>query len=272
MIISIYELSKMEAEYEFAQEQIDKALHCDDYVSAIEECYNWADIIARKYGFTYNRNWKLFKKKLVACYFGAPPSKSFSKNMNPIDAFKEFKELYNNSVLRMTIHKNNEACHSKSMALDYGEEITQFSSALNQLCDQDCIVVFPESSGPHSICFRYSIDDLCQDIYFEAGYGQAYLTFENERGLHPTASMQKNFFSRQYCISGEDSLVLWLRNLIEKYGDYLIMNANRMCRLLGMDYISIEGYYNFGEKTCPIIVDCDLPFDKVFFKKVDRND
>ena len=185
--------------------------------------------------------------------------------------FQTFKNLYSNSVLRMTIHKNSEACHSKSVALNYGEEIKQFSSELNQLGTQDCIVVFPESSGPNTICFRCAVNDFGQEIYFEAGFGQAYLTFENERGLHPTASMQKNKSSKQYCVNGDKSLILCLRNLIEQYGVYLTLTANRMCRLLGMDYISIEGYYDYKEKSCPIIVDCDLPFDKVFFKKVDNN-
>lgn len=268
MISNYYLASKMEAEYILTKSLINKALSNYNYSNAIEECYNWADIVANKFGFSYNKNWKLFKKKLVGKYFGSPPFKCFSRNQQSLEDFKIFKKTYANSKLRMTIHKHNEACHSKSIALINGDEIKHFLWAIKELGPQDYITVFPESSGPYSICFRCAISNFGQDIYYEAGFGQAYLTFENERGLHPIASVHKNKSCGKCSIIGVDSLKMHIYKMIEDYEYFLTSKMYCMCQFLGMDYIAIEGYYNYKEKTRPIIVDCDLPFDKVFFKRI----
>lgn len=260
------DFTNMEVEYVLTQSLIDSALRDGNYSNARNECYIWANIVAKKLGFSFNNNWKLFKKNLVAAYFGSTPYRSFTNNPGTISEFNEFKEKYNDFHLRMTIYKNSEACHSKSILLNPGEEVVQFSLALRNLEARDCIVVFPESSGPKTICFRCAIYSFGQDVSFEAGYGQAYLTFENERGLHPVASMEKNMFSQQYSAKGEKPLVSLLQELVEKYGEYLILTLCRICRLLGLDYISIEGYYNYNLQQHPVIIDCDLPFDKVFFE------
>ncbi|MDE5562529.1 MAG: hypothetical protein K2J01_03155 [Clostridiales bacterium] len=259
------DLSKMEVEYSMTSQHIETLLSNNKVVEAADECYLWADVVARKLGFSYNKNWKVFKKEYVARFFGSPISVALGSDAASVSRLEEFVRLYRNRNIRMTVHANNEACHSKSTLLTRGLEREMFIEAQKQLNSQDCIVVFPESSNENTICFRCAIADCGQKSLFEGGFGQAYLSFENERGLHPVAAIEWDI---EKCIlekTGDDIIKKYLNSLIIKYGNYIVDTARRAIRYIGAEYISVEGYYNFVIEDKPTIVDCDLPFDKVFF-------
>ncbi len=260
------DLSKMEVEYAMTNQRIERLLSSNNVVGAARECYSWADVVARKLAFSYNNNWKVFKKEFIARFFGAPPSITFTANMESNLRLEEFIRFYSGKNMRMTVHTDNEACHSKSILLKKGLELEMFMVAQKQLRGQDCIVVFPESSDDNSICFRCSVTDNAQKVFFEGGYGQACLSFENERGLHPVASIECNTCKFILESSGDCSIKEHLYSLIVDHWNYLVDTARRAIRFIGADYISVEGYYNYVLGVRPIIVDCDLPFDKVFFR------
>lgn len=259
------DLSKMEVEYSMTSHHIEALLSRNSVIEAAEECYLWADVVARKLGFSYNRNWKVFKKEYVARFFGPPISITLGADVGSIFRLVEFVRLYQNRNIRMTVHANNEACHSKCILLTKGLELKMFIEAQKKLNPQDCIVVFPESSNVNTICFRCAIADCGQKNLFEGGFGQAYLSFENERGMHPVAAIEWDIEKSILEKTGNDIIKKHLNSLIIKYGSYIVDTAMRAIRFIGADYISVEGYYNFVLEDKPIIVDCDLPFDKVFF-------
>lgn len=262
-----YNITDMESEYAFSKRKINDALERCNLQQAVQECYAWAKVIADKLGFSFRDNWKLFKKNLVAYYFGKTPMASFDVADRSVERFLTFLGEYKESVMRMTVHKSDEACHSYSAVLPKGGELQAFKENVERLQGQDCLVVFPEVANKNTICFRCAVSAFQRGIYFEAGRGQAYLTFEAERGKHPIASVYKNQKDNTFICDGDRDLVDLLNDLIDKYGNYLIATANRMCGYLGAEYISVEGYYDISKRDKPVIVDCDLPFDTVFFGK-----
>lgn len=264
------DLSKMEVEYSMTSQHIEALLSSNNTAEAVRECYMWADVVAHKLGFTYDKNWKIFKKEYVSKFFGAPPSITLRGDEASVFMFETFVDSYSDRKIRMTIHTDDEACHSKSVLLTKGHEREMFILAQKQLRSQDCIVVFPESSNDKTICFRCAMSDFGQKNQFEGGFGQAYLSFENERGLHPVASVECNAENIILRMTGNSIIQEYLKSLIVNYGSYIIGTARRAMRYIGADYISVEGYYNYVIKDKPIVVDCDLTFDKIFFR-VEKN-
>jgi hypothetical protein len=107
-----------------------------------------------------------------------------------------------------------------------------------------------------------------EDVVYEAGNGQATLVFESEQGVHDTIRAVKGSGTFSFDSSksgGEVTEIVGykLRRLVEVYDEFLACQSYGLCRRLGIEAISIEGYYDDAVSRLSI-VDVDLPFDVVF--------
>jgi hypothetical protein len=108
-------------------------------------------------------------------------------------------------------------------------------------------------------------------VIYEAGEGQASFVFEQEQGKHSTVLAWRSGVKSRYARkSGEDgdcsAIEGKLRALIKKHENSLAMKSFCISNALGIDYLSIEGYFDPAKQDSIRIVDLDLPFDFVFMK------
>jgi hypothetical protein len=61
-----------------------------------------------------------------------------------------------------------------------------------------------------------------------------------------------------------------LRALIKTHDYQLACKCFGLCRMLGIDYVSIEGYWDPVRPRDVLVVDLDLPFDVVFMASPSR--
>lgn len=131
------------------------------------------------------------------------------------------------------------------------------------------IEVFPESSSDTGICLRRFTSAFGEDVFYEAGMGQAMAVFEEEQGKHPKVFASKKCpmrFSMQGQGPGLDvtKIKRRLRLLIQKHDTSIQSRRSAICRRIGMDGLGIEGYFNPNTKDDLVVVDFDLPLDLAF--------
>lgn len=256
-------MGNLAEEFELFYCKIEKAARKNDWELASSISWQWAQIVNNKLGLKSSNNWKQFKINLCEHYFGKNESRFFTADSNPNDVRDYYFRLLPNKV-RCTIHKNNEACHSVSRRIDDFGGIENVVDIIQSLSIGDMLKMFPESSNNQTICFRRLYDFTNNDVAYEMGFGQAYLVFENERGYHDTVSI--GITHPKMKITGSNTQLLRVgKQLYDEWESFLQLNSWRLCKYLGITYVSIEGYYNYENHSAPVIVDIDLPFDIAFF-------
>jgi hypothetical protein len=252
----------------FCKKRIDNAIVCRNIDSAIHIVYEWADLICEKLHIKKENNWKFFKRAIIRKYFGENYlKKKFYKNWDYHDVLN-FIQKYPDFNFRISIFPNDIACHSQSIPLPKNL-YTSWGNILSSI-DNSCEVeVFQQASDDSSICFRRFSTIFGESIKYEAGFGQAMYIFEAEQGKHPVLSATNNgsgynFLSSNNC---PEELYEKLSNLISSYDYYLHAKCKSICCKLGIEWVSIEGYYSKENPVDLIIVDIDLPFDYVFMQK-----
>jgi len=270
MIEQIYNIPDPTAEegwFSFCKNRIDKAISSKDIDYAKHIVYEWAGLICKKLNIKNDDNWKFFKRSIVKKYFGENYiKKRFHKGWDYREVWNFIKE-YPGLNFRISLFPNDIACHSESISLPQNR-YTSWENILSNIDNSFEAEVFQQSSNESSICFR-RLFTLSGEVVYEAGFGQAMYVFEKEQGKHFIMSASKKdnkyvYFSKESC---PEELYLKLNDLISSYDYYLHIKCKFICTKLGIEWLSIEGYYSKENPSNLIIVDVDLPFDYVFMLK-----
>lgn len=258
-------------------------LHCDDLIekeikkdcweTARSIAFEWADGVCDSLRIRKTRVWKEFKRNLAAIWFGAPVKRVFNPGWTVNEVF-DYALNFSDRNVRASLFQENIACHAQSLVLRMGH-IEDWKSILENLEQNMLLEVFPESSSNSSICFRRLTSGFCDETNYECGLGQAMNVFEIERGKHLVVSanqLQRDPFTFcSFIPFGNDGHQLdivcdRLSQLILKHDHCMQLKCFNICRSIGIEWLSIEGYYDSKRKDDLIIVDLDLPFDFVFMR------
>lgn len=264
---SISEPSRAEAHYIHFAERIEQAAASRDWTRAQEHAQTWSHGLARDLRLEHFAVWKEFKRALAGRWFGRPERRVFPAPWQPTDVLSYAAGFLNRNV-RVSAFPAGIACHARSERLPAGRG--QWPDFIGRFDRGMLIEVFPESSTPTSCCFRRYCTAFGEEIIYEVGRGQAMPVFESEQGQHTIASAQRvgrlDFsFGFSSTASGNDfALTADLKQLIVRHDRTLQSKCSAICRRTGIDWTSIEGYFDPMNPACVTIVDLDLPFDYVF--------
>ena len=266
----VYEPTKEEVWFSFARERIAQAMSEGQLLEAQAIAVEWADIISSWFGLKRTGVWKFFKRALVARWFGRVESKRFPPGWSVGDALQYAYKFKERSV-RFSLFPEDIACHAVSYHLP-ASQISRWADIIAQADNSVAMEMFPEASTDDSICFRRYTTLFGEVTFYEAGTGQAMYVFEQERGQHPVVLAEKQNHRYAYTPivpDGCDSNTVFdieakLRSLVQTHDMELDYKCRGLCRSLGIDYVSIEGYYDPTRPRQVIVVDLDLPFDFVF--------
>lgn len=269
----IYEPTRTELCFQFAEERIAEAVKKDQWLKAQEIAVEWADAISNHLGLRKTGNWKFFKRNLVARWFGGVENKRFPPGWSAEEALQYANSFTSRSV-RLSLFPRDIACHAISFRLPVNQR-KEWKSIIDQADNSIAMEMFPESSTDDTICFRRYTTRFGEGVSYEAGKGQAMFVLEKERGQHPVVSTEKK--DKEYVYTRivperhhnrtVQEIEAKLRNLIKTHDYGLASKCFGICRVLGIDYVSIEGYFDPTRPHNLSIVDLDLPFDFVFMVK-----
>ena len=272
----LYEPSREELWSQFAKKRIAEAITKDQWLKAQEIAIEWANGICDRLGLTNTGNWKLFKRSLVARWFGRLENKRFPAGWSVEEALQYANRFTGRSV-RFSLFPENIACHATSyrLPLDHRE---RWEFIVAQADNSIAMEMFPEPSTEDTICFRRYTTQYGEGVVYEAGKGQAMFVFEQEQGQHPVVSATKDGEGYVYArVVPEDQhnrialeIEAQLKSLIKTHDRRLASKCFGLCRMLGIDYVSIEGYFDPTKPDKLTIVDLDLPFDFVFMPTASR--
>lgn len=252
----------------WAEALIAEALAREDYNKAREAALCWAKALSDRLGCEFTGNWKFFKRSLAAKWFGAAENRRFAAYWNPEEVLQYANSLTERSI-RISIFPDNIACHAVSLRIPAGRPI-ELASTVTSLDRETPIEIFPESSNERTICFRRFTSQFGEEIFYEAGTGQAMLVFESEQGKHPLVrAIRVSDTTFEFVVAEEvtedssSSIHSRLQQLIYLHEESFLRKSFGMCRYLGIEFLSIEGYYDhlYNRLT---VVDIDLPLDAIF--------
>jgi len=259
-----------EAWFHVFEQSIAERLHSDRIGEARSLAFEWAEGAGSSLRLPPWRGWKEFKRAVAAKWFGEPERSVFGPGWRVNDVI-DYASQFTGRHVRASVFPDGIACHARSLRLPRGT--ARQRKALAQLDPNVVLEVFPESSSSTSICFRRQSDAFGSEVVFEAGLGQAMAVFESEQGKHPFVclTLRANDGSASWKQGGdkddEASMVVIgerLQGLVARHAWQLQAHACGICHGLGIDWLSIEGYYDEGENPRLTVVDLDLPFDTVF--------
>lgn len=261
------EPSVIENWFSHCKNRINKSLINNDIEGAILIAYDWADFICGKIGVRNEGNWKLFKKEIIKKYFGKYFSKKFKTGWDYNDVV-DFLNNFQEKDFRVSVFPKNIACRSQSLPLKVVDK-NSWGDILKEIDNSHDIEVFPQASNDNSICFRRFATLFGEEIKYEVGYGQAMNVFENEQGTHQilSCSLANNIFRFYSEDNNIGELNSRLKELIFTHNYYLQSISKLICTEIGLEWLSIEGYYQSDPLSKLLIVDIDLPFDYLFMLK-----
>lgn len=251
-------------------EKISLAFKKKDRVRSQYLTNEWASLICDKIGIRFQGVWKFFKRDLVAHWFGSPEKKRFSAGWSVEEVF-EYVSRFENRIIRFSLFPVDIACHATSHRLPL-EKKNEWKKLLRKADNPLAMEIFPESSTSDSICFRRFSTLFGEDIFYEAGKGQAMYVFESEQGSHPVIIAERGEFDFSYKRIIPDNankqtgceIENKLRNMIKLHEGKISTRCCNICRALGIEYVSIEGYYDPKDVDRLIVLDLDIPLDVVF--------
>ncbi|MCL4519168.1 MAG: hypothetical protein M1587_08240 [Thaumarchaeota archaeon] len=251
-----------------AEKRIASAIAEGDWTEAQDIANAWADEICHKFDIPNTGVWKFFKRSIAARWFGRVENRRFAPGWSVDEALGYARSFVGRSV-RFSLFSTDIASHATSHRLPI-DRPQEWEQLLSQADNSIAMEVFPESSSPNSICFRRFTTCFGEEILYEAGKGQATYVFEQERGQHAVISAKKIgeiFAFRNHvgnvCVSSAQEIRPKLELLISVHETTLGAKSFGLCRMLGIDFVSIEGYFDPATDSVSI-VDLDLPFDSVF--------
>ena len=266
----VYDATREELWSQFANKRIAEAIAKGQWLKAQEIAMEWANGICDRLGLAKLDNWKFFRRSLVARWFGHVTSKRFLHGWSVEEALQYANRFAGRSV-RFSLFPEDIACHATSYRLPVDQK-ERWEGIIAQADNSIAMEMFPETSTDDTICFRRYTTQFGETVFYEAGKGQAMLVFEQERGQHPVVSAMQDGGGYIYArIVPEDQhnrtaleIEAKLKSLIKTHDRRLASKCFGLCRMLGIDYVSIEGYFDLARSNKLTIVDLDLPFDFVF--------
>jgi hypothetical protein len=261
------EPSKAEANFAFALESITSSIACGRWQVAQHIANEWGHDVSRSLGLPQQNVWKAFKRQLAAVWFEPPQRRVFLPEWSAADALAYARQFPDRNV-RISSFPQDIACHAKSVRLP-ADEKDHWLATVASLDRRVLIEVFPESSSDTGICFRRFTSAFGEDVFYEAGMGQAMAVFEEEQGKHPTVFASKKCPMR-FSIRGQGpgpeitKIKRRLRLLIRKHDTSIQSRCSAICRRIGIDELGLEGYFNPNTENDLVVVDFDLPLDFVF--------
>lgn len=264
------EASAEELWFEMGRARTAEAIACGRWSDAQRAALEWSFGVSEQLGLPRTEVWKFFKRAIVARWFGQVESRKFSPGWSVEEAL-EYAESFSERAVRFSLFPSDIACHAKSFRLAWDQR-ERWREILTQADKTTAMEMFPEASSDRTICFRRATTMFGDDVCYEAGTGQAMFVFEQERGEHPVVSASKCGCEFEYSKVIPDrcrgqqlpDIETKLRRLVDLYDPALTLKCFGLCRTLGIDYVSIEGYFDAVSVRPPIVVDLDLPFDAVF--------
>lgn len=271
-----YEATKDELWFQFAKKRIEESIAKDQWLKAQEIANEWADGVCDRLGLTNTGIWKYFKRSLVARWFGRVENRRFLPGWSVEEAL-QYADGFERRSIRLSLFPKDIACSARSFRLPLDQQ-EQWESIIAQVDNSIAMEMFPESSTEGSICFRRYTTLFGEEVYYEAGKGQAILVFEQERGQHTVVSAAKDGKGYIYTKTVAENhhsrtaqeIEARVRTLIKTHDYELACKCSGLCRMLGIDYVSIEGYFDPARLSNVLIVDLDLPFDIVFMVPISR--
>lgn len=233
-------------------------------MEAQDKAFEWLQEYERSLCITVPWNWKISKKQMVAHFFGKTPS-IYLYYDDDLRKGIEFVVSHSDYKVRCSFHRYDTACHSESYRININT-LEWLKKIKDVMREKDIIDIFTECSTSKTTCFRRFSLQFNEEISYEMGYGQAMYVFETESGKHDVAGVSYKNNKWDWREATDLLLTEYLKLLVGKHEQYLAMKTQCICYYLGIPQISIEGYFDTAKPDePPIIVDIDLPFDKVFF-------
>lgn len=269
------EPTEQETWFDYMYARLEKCLNEGDRKKTEDIAFEWAQGTCDHLGIEYVGIWKYFKRSLVAKWFGKPPSKRFSPGWS-IQAALDYAGQFNDRSVRFSLFPKNIACHALSNTLPMQKK-EHWTEILSKVDNTIAMEMFPETSTNSSICFRRYSTLFSEIIFYEAGKGQAMFTFEQERGMHPVVSaiIKGNdvIYSLEEFAPDEESKEIKreLICFIQNQNSVLSSKCFGLCRSVGIDHVSIEGYFDPSKQNDFMVVDIDLPFDVAFMGPKNNN-
>jgi phosphoenolpyruvate-protein kinase (PTS system EI component) len=233
-----------------------------------DEALSWAAVVSSRVGLGLPKNWKFFKRDLVAKWFGPREHKRFDADWTTDDVLEAAREYGSGGrrTVRCSIFPDMIACHSVSKALPpMGDEFL-WREIVDSLDKSAPIEVFPQQ-GSNQLCFRAVVTQGRTIV--EAGVGQAMYVFEEERGTHPVAIAELNWNGPSSPSGPAGAPIRELSALIEHWGEWLLVRLTAASTTLGTQWLGIEGYYETGDECRePFVCDIDLPLDMAFHSEM----
>lgn len=265
-----YEATKDELWFQFAKERIAEAVAKGQLFEAQEIATEWAGGVCNRLGLPNTNNWKFFKRNLVARWFGEVEKKRFPPGWSVEEAL-QYANCFAGHSVRFSLFPKDIACHATSFRLPSNQR-EKWKSIIAQADNSIEMEMFPESSTDDTICFRRYTTRFGGEVTYEAGKGQAMFVFEQERGQHPVVLAKRKdeeyVYTRIVPAGQHNSTVQEiedkLRNLVKTHDCGLASKCFGICRVLGIDCVPLEGYFDPTRHNKLSIVDLDLPFDFVF--------
>lgn len=266
----IYGLGDEGALYLLCKQRIMDAVANGQQGKAQRIVLEWMAEIGEQLSLPRTQIWKVFKKELAARWFGKREYKRFSPGWSLDDALAYARRF--TGEVRLTLLLRDIAVNARSIALPSDRQ-NDWRDILAQIDNSIEMEMFPESSNANTICFRRYTTQLGETIIYEAGTGQAMFVFEQEQGKHPVILATKHekedfVFTRslpsENFYTAAEEIETKLKHLIQTHDITLSSKCFGLCRKLGIEQISIEGYFDPTNPDKVVIVDLDLPFDFVF--------
>jgi pyruvate, orthophosphate dikinase len=250
-----------------ALKKIINEVNLSNYSSAQQIALDWANEISAYIGIPRSLVWKYFKRNIVEKWFGSWEYKRFYSGWLTQDAV-DYVLSHEDRIIRYSVFPTDIACHAVSKALPKNASAEKLTEEFEALDHSVPVEVFPQQPADH-LCFRGFLHN--NEFRFEAGIGQAMYTFEQERGLHPIVTGCLELSTRQPKVikqqTGEPRIKIIEDNLyflLSLYGESLLMKCLDLSNSLGVDWLAIEGYYNYFNQSPPFVCDIDLPQDIAF--------
>jgi hypothetical protein len=260
--------SRAETTFSFFLDRINLSAAAGNWNGAREIAKEWSRTVSRQLRIPHRKVWKEFKRDIADHWFGRPEKRVFAPPWRVADVLAYATQFSGRNV-RVSSFLENIACRSKSEPLAANEE-RDWPAKLSSLDANVLIEVFPESSTSNGICFRRFSSAFGEEVFYEAGKGQAMAVFEDEQGKHPTvyanklASTGYSFRPSQLLHPEIPEIRRKLRLLIATHESSIQSKCAGICRRTGIDGLGLEGYFNPHLAKKLVVVDLDLPFDFVF--------
>lgn len=221
--------------------------------------FDWARARASQFRMHEPRNWKLFKRDLLARFCPTPPTYRFASPWHVADVVEHAASLSGGTV-RCSAFPPDIACHAVSVVLPTDRR-GSWPSLVGSLDPDADLEVFVEQARDQ-MCWRLVRSDAGCTV--EAGRGQAMYVFEAERGRHPTVIGSWKADGSEFAVTETDTeLGASLARFLDSCGAELGALVQSIAAQLNLNVFALEGYHRDGT-TSFVVCDLDLPMDRAF--------